>query len=139
MTKAGKSYKLIMKAFKERKKNPPSDADMLSGLPGPNARALLLPIMKKHVVLWSEMTSDRRQRVYTDARQDMYVSLRVEGWSYTRIARLFNRDHTTVLSGIRSWESRNGTVKKPGDVVTNIVPFVRKRNVSVGDTLAVKS
>jgi chromosomal replication initiation ATPase DnaA len=100
---------------------------------------MLLPIMKKHVVLWSEILADRRQKVYNHARQDMYVRLRVEGWSYTRIARLFSRDHTTILSGIRNWESRNGSLKKPNDVADNVVPFVRQRSAGVGDTLAVKS
>jgi hypothetical protein len=63
----------------------------------------------------------------------------VEGWSYTRIARLFNRDHTTVLSGIRSWESRNGVIEKSSNVAINIVPFVRQRDTSHNDTMAVKS
>ena len=139
MTKPGYSYKNFMKEFNARKKRPPSDADMLAGLPGPNARAMLLPIMKMHVVLWSEMVADRRQKVYNNARQDMYARLRSEGWSYTRIGHLFNRDHTTVLSGIRCWEGRNGILKKSGDVPSSVVPFIRKRDTGLGDTLVVKS
>jgi hypothetical protein len=139
MTKPGYSYKTFMKAFNARKKRPPSDADMLAGLPGPNSRAMLLPIMKKHVVLWSEMVSDRRQKIYSDARQEMYVRLRSAGWSYTRIAHLFNRDHTTVLSGIRSWESRNGVLEKSGNVSASVLPFVRQRDAGHNDSLAVKS
>lgn len=139
MNKFGESYRAFQKAFNARKKRPPSDAEMLAGLPGPSARAMLLPIMKKHVVLWSEMVSDRRQKIYTDARQDMYARLRQEGWSYTRIGHLFHRDHTTILSGIRSWESRNGVLKESGDMASGLVPFVRQRDAGLGDTLAVKS
>lgn len=139
MTKPGYSYKAFKKAFNARKKRPPSDVEMLAGLPGPSARAMLLPIMKKHVVLWSEMVSDRRQKIYSDARQDMYARLRQEGWSYTRIGHLFHRDHTTILSGIRSWESRNGVLKESGDLVSSLVPIIRQRDAGLGDTLAVKS
>ena len=131
--------RILSKIINTRKRKPPADAELLAGLPGPNARAMLLPIMKKHCVFWSEVMSDQRQKIYNDARQDMYARLRQEGWSYTRIGHLFHRDHTTILSGIRSWESRNGVIKESGDMASGLVPFVRQRDAGLGDTLAVKS
>jgi hypothetical protein len=131
--------RILSKIINTRKKKPPADAELLAGLPGPNARAMLLPIMKKHCVFWSEMVSDRRQKIYTNARQDMYARLRQEDWSYTRIGHLFHRDHTTILSGVRSWESRNGIIKESGDMVSSLVPFVWQCDAGLGDTLAVKS
>ena len=131
--------RILSKIINIRKKKPPADAELLAGLPGPNTRTMLLPIMKKHCVFWSEVMSDQRQKIYTDARQEMYIRLRVEGWSYTRIARLFNRDHTTILSGVRSWESRHGVLKESGDIPAGVVPFVRQRDAGHSGVVAVKS
>lgn len=40
------------------------------------------------------------------ARQTAFALLRESlGWSYPRIAMMFNRDHTTVLHGVRSHEA----------------------------------
>lgn len=44
-----------------------------------------------------------------DARAAAWVELRSRGWSWNRIARMFDRDHTTVL---KTLQARNGT--RPG-------------------------
>ena len=42
------------------------------------------------------------------ARQDAWLEIYHEGYSMPRIGRFFNRDHTTVLHGIKAAKARAG-------------------------------
>lgn len=127
--------RVVGRIIKARKANPLTDPEYVAGLPGPNTRAMLLPFLKKHGVIWSEMVTDRREKVLTLARQEMYTVLRKSGWTYTKIARLFNRDHTSVLWGVRRWEERNGVDAIPDGVSNNDIPAIRQRHSSTVDSM----
>jgi chromosomal replication initiation ATPase DnaA len=47
------------------------------------------------------MLGHRRFRELSRARQVLWAVLATRGWSLSRIARVFDRDHTTVLVGVR--------------------------------------
>jgi chromosomal replication initiator protein len=52
----------------------------------------------KHGVETEFLRQDRRDAATVAARHDAMQRIRRElGWSYPRIGRLFNRDHTTVM------------------------------------------
>jgi chromosomal replication initiation ATPase DnaA len=125
----------INRTINARKANPLADAEYLAGLPGPNTRTILLPFLKKHGVLWSEMVTDRREKILTVARQEMYTVLRKNDWSYTRIARLFHRDHTSVLWGVRRWEEKHGVDAIPDSFVDDNVSVIRKRHSSLVNSM----
>jgi chromosomal replication initiation ATPase DnaA len=59
---------------------------------------IIFDVAEKHQVPVVDMLSSRRDKIYADAREEAYRRLRNElGYSYPKIARIFNRDHSTVV------------------------------------------
>lgn len=50
----------------------------------------------------SDILGTSRSRELVQARREIWKHLREQGWSYPRIGRAFNRDHTTILHGVRA-------------------------------------
>lgn len=71
-------------------------------------RLLLLPIAERHKVTWDEVASPARHRRLRDPRREMWVALKNDGLSYPQIAAAFNRDHTTVLYGVKQYFKKQG-------------------------------
>lgn len=60
-------------------------------------------IAKKHACSIAEMLGPRRFEAFAHARQEFWSELYGTGhWSLPRLAKLFGRDHTTILAGIHS-------------------------------------
>lgn len=53
-----------------------------------------------------ELRSRDRHRELVEARQDVALALRRDGWTLTAIGKLLHRDHTTVLHSLRRAEAR---------------------------------
>lgn len=70
----------------------------------------------------SDMASDRRSVTYTRPRQvAMYLSRRLTTRSYPQIGRKFgDRDHATVIHGVRRIEELVRTDRKLGSAVRKI-------------------
>jgi chromosomal replication initiation ATPase DnaA len=68
--------------------------------PSENAPRYLEAICKVSGLNKEDILSDSRERHLVRARQLFYACLRSEGTSWTRIARLVGRDHTTVMRGV---------------------------------------
>ena len=65
--------------------------------------ALIQEVADKYQIPVPLMLQDSRQRPLVLARQEMFYRCVMEkGWSYARIGRYFDRDHTTVLHGVRA-------------------------------------
>lgn len=66
-----------------------------------------------------ELISDRRHQPLVEARQELYWQIyKNTNWSLPRIGKLFNKDHTTILHGLRRVEMRmQGNEKKSGSGV----------------------
>jgi chromosomal replication initiation ATPase DnaA len=45
------------------------------------------------------------------ARKEAYVMLRGEGMLYPAIAKIFGRDHTTVIDGVRRYRNEQGIIQ----------------------------
>lgn len=70
-------------------------------------RTILQEVAAKHGFTYSELTSDRRSRKIAYARQEvMWRASKETRASLPMIASILNRDHTTVLYGIRKHEER---------------------------------
>jgi hypothetical protein len=64
-------------------------------------------VAKKHKIDLSDITSNRRDRRTSAARQEIFWRCRHEtSSSIPAIGRLFNRDHTTVLFGISQHQKK---------------------------------
>lgn len=68
---------------------------------------LLDEVCRAHHVTRDEITGRSRSRSVAFARQDLWWRLReAYGFSYGELGRIFARNHTTVLHGLRRWESQ---------------------------------
>jgi hypothetical protein len=70
----------------------------------------ILPILEKHQISWKDAAGKSQQWKYTKCRFEIYVKLYAHGWSLSQIGRLCgDRDHTTVLNGIKRFVKKNLT------------------------------
>jgi hypothetical protein len=84
---------------------------LLRGLRGfPDLKERIFPILEKHHVEWVDVCGKSQKWKYTKCRFEVFVSLNAHGWSLSKIGRLCgDRDHTTVLSGIKRFIRENLT------------------------------
>ena len=60
--------------------------------------------MKHGVPVWS-IFGPRKEARIVRARWDAWALARAAGWTLPEIGRAFNRDHTTILHGLRKREN----------------------------------
>lgn len=82
---------------------------LLQGLRcNPEIRAKILPILEKHRINWRDASGKSQQARYVKCRFEIYTKLNAHGWSLSKIGCLCgDRDHTTVLSGIKRFIKEN--------------------------------
>lgn len=75
-------------------------------------------ICKKYGVELLDVVSDKRTPMFVRARSECWVHLRNQGFSFPEIGKMWDRDHTTVLSATRLYEPkpqwRGGLLPSPG-------------------------
>jgi len=76
--------------------------------PRDRAKILMLEICEKHFLSPVEILSNRRTGPIVTARQELMYRLRMETtWSLPQIGRFLDKDHTTILHGVRAHAERN--------------------------------
>jgi hypothetical protein len=71
-------------------------------------KAKILPILEKHRINWRDASGKSQQARYVKCRFEIYTKLNAHGWSLSKIGCLCgDRDHTTVLSGIKRFIKEN--------------------------------
>lgn len=65
----------------------------------------------KELIIQDELATNSRQRDRIYKRSYLYAILREEGWNLSEIGRLFNRDHATVINGLRTYDNYYGKDK----------------------------
>lgn len=68
----------------------------------------LVFVCRRHKVAPGEVVSDKRDKPLVKARQELYYLLRKQGWTYPQIGRRLNRDHSSILHGVRKYIVENG-------------------------------
>lgn len=63
--------------------------------------AEMAEIIRRHDISIEELFNPSRKRSIVEARADCYAFLQARGWSLPRIGRMFRKDHTTILNGLR--------------------------------------
>lgn len=74
-------------------------------------RQILSEVSRKHEVQeWDVLGQSRQKKVHM-ARLELYYRVKqLPKWSYPRIGKLFRRDHSTIVHGVKRWMSlQNGT------------------------------
>ena len=79
---------------------------LTAGLRGFRVREAVTPILEKSGVPWSVITGPRRFPHIVSVRHEIFVVLRELGFSYTKIGMICNREHTTVIHGVRRYMER---------------------------------
>jgi hypothetical protein len=75
----------------------------------------ILPILERHQISWKDAAGKSQMWKYTKCRFEIYVKLYAHGWSLSQIGRLCgDRDHTTVLNGIKKFIRENMTEAELG-------------------------
>ena len=69
-------------------------------------RELANDICDQHGVILEEVLTRSKNRIITQARQHIMYELRHRGWSLMQIGKVLNRDHTTIIFGIKAHEKR---------------------------------
>lgn len=64
-------------------------------------REIIARVAKLHDVEPDEITGPSRAPELCEARRSVMLELKAKGWSTPRIGRLLNRDHSTVVYGLR--------------------------------------
>lgn len=66
-------------------------------------------IASAHNVTLDEMLGTCRESASSHARQALWAALHERGhWSYPRLAKLFGRDHSTIIFGVNAHRERVG-------------------------------
>lgn len=74
-----------------------------------NRQRIIAEVAAKHDLTVTSLKGERRTRPFVRARQEAFYRLRAElRLSFPQIGAIFDRDHTTVLHGVRSFAERNG-------------------------------
>lgn len=84
-----------------------ANAAVITALGERGLLSMLDDVCRRHHVTREEVAGRTRTRSVSFARQDLWSRLRKQlGFSYAEIGRLFARNHTTVLHGVRAWETQ---------------------------------
>ena len=65
----------------------------------------------QELIIQDELQNKSRQRDRIYKRSYLYAILREEGWNLSQIGRLFNRNHATVINGLKSYDNYYGKDK----------------------------
>lgn len=66
-------------------------------------------IALRHGITRDDILSRKKSRHIVEARNHCFWHFRQSGKSYPQIGRFFNRDHTTVLHGVRKFIDEQGS------------------------------
>ena len=84
-------------------------------------RDIIAEVADEFKVFPSDIIAHKKKPKYVSARHKAMWRARTEtDASYLKLARIFKRDHTTVIHGVRCWEARqDGKVYKRNSAGSN--------------------
>jgi hypothetical protein len=86
-----------------RRPPPPKRGD--KAMPA-RAYKIIREVCDLYAITWSEMVGERRHKLYTKPRQQVWWRLWTSGFSLPQIAHWFNRHHTSILAGANAHSAR---------------------------------
>lgn len=76
------------------------------GLRGFKVREVVFPILQKYSMPWEMITAHKRASHLIAPRQEVFYALRQAGFSYYKIGMICDRDHATIMYGVRKHKER---------------------------------
>lgn len=81
--------------------------------PRPLAKQIIAEVAAAHDVTTAELLGPRRFKHLSEARREAMIRIREElGYSFPRIGRIFDRDHTSII-----WNVRGGRLGQPSNPI----------------------
>lgn len=68
-------------------------------------RGICANVARKHGVTVEDLYSHDRTRAFAYARFEAWACLSAIGWSSAKIGRVFGRDHSTILHGLKKFHA----------------------------------
>lgn len=65
-------------------------------------RMEILTVLEEYDTNWLELLGPSRRAKLANCRREVYRILHKRGWSYNKIGDFMNRDHTSVMHGVRN-------------------------------------
>ena len=84
------------------------DHPLLRGIKRSRVAAIVAPILFRDNVPWKMVLNNSREKTWHWIRYECYYALFVNGYGYSEIARLCDRDHTSVMYGVKKWRRERG-------------------------------
>jgi hypothetical protein len=84
------------------------DHPLLRGIKRARVANIVAPILFRDNVPWKMILSPIREKSWHWIRYECYYALFVNGYGYSEIARLCDRDHTSVMYGVKKWRKEKG-------------------------------
>ncbi len=101
-------------AGEDRRDRKPPQRKNRDGMLTPSFSAIVAEVCAKHGVSWRELVSQRRAKPLVRARHEAYWRCIAETRaSYPQVARLFDRDHTTIMHGVNAHRRRGAAAREP--------------------------
>lgn len=76
------------------------------GLRGFKVREVVIPILHKHSMPWEMIIAHKRACHLIAPRQEVFYALHQAGFSYYKIGAICDRDHATIMYGVRKHKER---------------------------------
>jgi hypothetical protein len=84
------------------------DHPLLRGIKRARVAKIVAPILFRDNVPWKMVINNSREKTWHWIRYECYYALFVNGYGYSEIARLCDRDHTSVMYGVKKWRREKG-------------------------------
>ena len=89
-------------AGEDRRGRKPLERKNRDGALTPSLNTIVAEVCAKYGVSWRELISQRRWKPLVHARHEVYWRCITEtSASYSRVGRFMNRDHTTIMHGVK--------------------------------------
>ena len=91
------------------------------------ARRITQPVLNRHGLTMEQAFSRARADFVVDCRHEVWFALAANGYEYAQIGRMFKRDHTTIIHGVRKWRKKSG--RQYSDYITNPSNVARRLSI----------
>lgn len=81
------------------------------------ARKIANKILKRHHLTMEQAFCRCRAVFVSECRHEIWFALIANGYGYAQIGRMFGRDHTSIMHGVRKWRRTSG--RQYSDYITN--------------------
>lgn len=88
------------------------------------ARQITNKVLKRHKLTMEQAFCRSRATFICECRHEVWFALAANGYGYAQIGRMFGRDHTSIMHGVKSWRMRSG--REYTDYIGNPTAIARR-------------